>query len=78
VFFAHHFSVLILKLINIVQFPKGNMHSAACYDPRNNTKYNVKKINDFRHPVIDLHIPNFSMTICVNNDCISKNGYGYR
>jgi hypothetical protein len=54
------------------------MHSAAFYDPRNNTKYNIKKIYDFRHPVIDLHIPNFSMTICVNNDCISKNGYGYR
>ena len=54
------------------------MHSAAFYDPRNNTKYNIKKINDFRHPVIDLHIPNVSKTICANTDCISKNGYEYR
>ena len=42
-FFARHFSVLILKWINIVQFPKGNMHSAACYDLRSNTKFNIKK-----------------------------------
>ena len=55
-----------MKLINIVQFPKGNMHSAACYDSRNNTKYNIKKINDFRHPFIDLHI--LIMIVLVRTD----------